>query len=440
MRSTLKTLLLAAVSVAAVSPAFAQTEIQFWHGFNGRLAELLNAQVEEFNGSQSDYKVVATPKGTYAETLNAGIAAFRAGEQPHILQVFEVGTATMMAAKGAVKPVYELMAESGLPFDPKNYLSPVAGYYTNTDNQMLSLPYNSSTPVMYVNRDALEEAGIDPDIDLSTWEKVTPVLAKLKQSGRSCGFTTSWMSWIQLETMSALHNIEFATNENGFGGFDTELKFNQPLHVQHISLLGDWAKEGYFQYGGRSSAAGPLFRSGECAIYTESSAGYAGIKSEAKFDFDVRRLPYHEGVEGAPQNTIIGGASLWAMSGKTADEYKGVAAFMNFLSSTDIQAKWHQDTGYLPITNAAYEKTKADGFYEKNPGTDIAILQMTEKEPTAISKGVRLGFFSQIRDIVDEELEGVWNGSKTAEDALNTAVERGNEQLRRFESANSAGN
>ncbi|MEM7462262.1 MAG: sn-glycerol-3-phosphate ABC transporter substrate-binding protein UgpB [Pseudomonadota bacterium] len=416
--------------------AIAETEIQFWHAFTGRLGDLVAEQVETFNNSQDDYKVVASHKGNYSETLNAGIAAFRASEQPHILMVFEVGTATMMAAKGAIKPVYVVMSEAGASFDQDAYIGSVKGYYTTPEGEMLSLPFNSSTPVLWVNKDALKEAGIDPDVDLSTWQKVGEVLDKLKASGHECPLTTAWQSWIHLENLSAYHDTPFASKDNGFAGVDTELALNGPVQVQHIQQIGDWAKDGKFIYAGRRNEGGANFRAGECALFTESSAGYAGIKSEAQFDFAVRPLPYWEGVDGAPQNTIIGGASLWVMEGHDAEEYKGVAEFLNFLSSTDIQAKWHQDTGYLPITAAAGDKTKADGFYDQNPGTDIAVIQMTAKQPTANSKGLRLGSFDQIRGIIDEELEAVWSGDKTAQEALDSAAERGDKLLRRFEQAN----
>ena len=425
-----------AFTASMATPALAATEIQWWHAFTGRLGELLAEQVDKFNASQSDYQVVASYKGNYSETLNAGIAAFRAQEQPHILQVFEVGTATMMAAEGAIKPVYELMAESGKDFDSNVYLAAVKGYYTTPDGEMLSLPYNSSTPVLYVNLDALSEAGIDPDTDLSTWGQVGEVLDQLKAAGHECPLTTAWQSWVHLENLSAYHNVPFATEENGFAGLDTELAFNGPLQVAHIQAMGDWARDGKFVYVGRRNEGGANFRSGECALFTESSAGYAGVKAEAGFDFEIRPLPYWANVEGAPQNTIIGGASLWVMSGHDPDEYSGVAEFLNFLSSPEIQASWHQNTGYLPITLPAYELTKEMGFYEENPGTDVAIIQMTGKEPTPNSKGIRLGNFDQIRTIIDEELEAVWAGDKPAQAALDSAVERGNPLLRRFEQAN----
>ena len=337
--------------------ATAQTEVQFWHAFTGRLGELVKGQVEQFNAGQKDYVVVESHKGNYSETLNAGIAAFRAGEQPHILMVFEVGTATMMAAGGAIKPVYEVMAESGAKFDPDAYIGSVKGYYTTTDGQMLSLPFNSSTPVLWVNRDAMKAAGVDPDTDMSTWQKVGAVLDKLKAGGEECPLVTAWQSWIHLENFSAYHDVPFASKDNGFAGLDTELMLNGEAQVAHLSAMGQWAKDGKFIYTGRRNEGGANFRAGDCALFTESSAGYAGIKAEAKFDFDVRPLPYWEGVGNAPQNTIIGGASLWVLSGHDAAEYKGVAEFLSFLSTSGVQAAWHQNTGYLPITAEAGEAT-----------------------------------------------------------------------------------
>ena len=427
------TSLTALALVASAQAATAQTEIDFWHAFTGRLAELVDAQVATFNESQEDYTVVAASKGNYSETLNAGIAAFRAGEQPHILMVFEVGTATMMGAEGAVRPVYQMMADAGAEFDPDAFIGAVKGYYTTTEGEMLSMPFNSSTPVLWVNRDLLEANGVDPDTDLSTWEQVDEVLTTLSEAGVSCPMTTAWQSWIHLENLSAYHDVPFASQENGFAGTDTELELNGELQVAHIAKMGEWAQDGKFVYAGRRNEGGANFRAGECALFTESSAGYAGIADEAEFAFDVRPLPYWAGQVDAPQNTIIGGASLWVMEGHEAEDYAGVAEFLNFLSSPEVQAQWHQDTGYLPITSAAADLTRESGFYEENPGTDVAVVQMTTNEPTANSKGIRLGNFDQIRTIIDEELEAVWAGDKSAQEALDTAKERGDELLRRFE-------
>jgi sn-glycerol 3-phosphate transport system substrate-binding protein len=233
------------------------------------------------------------------------------------------------------------------------------------------------------------------------------------------------MSWTQLESFSAWHNTEFATLGNGMRGLNARLNFNSPLHVRHIENLGNMVKNGLMIYKGRGNAADATFVSGECAMMTGSSALYGNIKRNAKFSAGI----------GAPQNTVIGGASLWVMSGKKDPEYKGVAQFFAHLSKADEAAKSHQRTGYLPLTKASFELTDKSNFYKQNPGTDVSVNQMIRKT-TDKSRGIRLGNFVQIRTINDEEFEQVWSGKKTAKEALDSAVKRGNELLVRFEAAN----
>jgi len=341
----------------------------------------------------------------------------------------------MMYAKGAVKPVAEVMKEGGVKFDPKAYIPAVAGYYTAPNGQMMSLPFNSSTTVFYYNKDAFKAAGLDPEKAPVTWPDVVSIAAKLKASGSTCPFTTSWMTWAQLESFSTWHNTSYASKGNGFGGLDARLEFNSPLHVRHFENLGNMAKQGLFVYKGRASKPITSFTSGECAMFVGSSGSYASIQRDAKFKFAESTLPYYPDVAGAPQNTIVGGASLWVLAGKPAVNYKGVAAFFSFLSKPDVQAASHQRTGYLPITMAAFELTEKSGFYKKNPGTDVPVNQMIRKT-TDKSRGVRLGNFVQIRAILDEETEQIWTGKKTAKEALDTAVARGNELLVKFQAAN----
>ncbi len=424
--------LLAALSLLSMARLEAATEIQWWHAMTGPLNEKVNELATKFNASQSEYKVVPVFKGNYDETLAAGIAAFRAKEAPAILQVFEVGTATMMNATGAIRPVATIMKEAGETFDPKSYIPAVAGYYTSSKGEMLSFPFNSSTTVFYYNKDAFRQAGLDESKPPKTWPELFKAAQKLKESGHKAAFTTDWQSWVQLESFSAWHNTLFATKDNGFGGTDARLAFNSPTHVQHIANLQKMVQEGTFSYGGRKSESQAKFYTGECAMFMGSSASLAAIRKNAKFSFGVSTLPYYPEVKGAPQNTIIGGASLWVMNGRPAAEYKGVAKFFTFLSAPEIQADWHQATGYLPITMAAYELTRKSGFYEKFPGADVSVQQMVVKT-TSKSRGVRLGSLPQIRTVVDEELEAVWAGKKSAKEALDTAVVRGNELLERFQ-------
>jgi sn-glycerol 3-phosphate transport system substrate-binding protein len=432
-------LALAIACAFGAGSAQAATEIQWWHSMTGALGDSLNNIANKFNASQSEYKVVTVFKGGYDESMTAAIAAFRSGKAPHILQVFEVGTATMMAGRKAIKPVYEVMAQAGEKFDPKSYMPAVTSYYSDTQGRMLSMPFNSSTPVFLYNKDAFKKAGLDPNKPPKTWDEVEQYALKLKDAGIACSLTTSWQSWVHLETMSAWHNTEFASKQNGFGGLDTKLVFNNQLLVRHIAKLSSWAKSGLFTYAGRGNQGDAKFYGGDCAMSTASSALYGLAKRSAKFEFGVSQLPYYEDVKGAPQNSIIGGASLWVMAGNKPAEYKGVAKFFTFLSSPEIQAEWHQKTGYVPITKAAYELTKTQGFYNANPGTDVAIQQLLLKNPTKDSKGIRLGNFVQIRGIIDEELESVWNNKKSPKQALDDAAERGNAELRKFERANKAG-
>jgi sn-glycerol 3-phosphate transport system substrate-binding protein len=424
-----------ALASAFALPAHAQTEIQWWHSMGGALGEWVNDLAKDFNATQSQYKIVPTFKGSYDESMTAAIAAFRAGNAPHILQVFEVGTATMMASRQAIVPVGEVMKKAGVTFDPNAYVPAVAGYYTAPNGQMLSFPFNSSTTVFHYNKDAFRAAGLDPENPPKTWPEVALAAGKLKASGHKCPFTTSWVSWTQLESFSAWHNTEFATLGNGMRGINARLTFNSPLHVRHIENLANMARTGLFVYKGRGNAADATFVSGECAMTTGSSALYGNVKRNAKFASGIGALPYYPDVPGAPQNTVIGGASLWVMSGKKDDEYKGVAQFFAHLSKAEEAAKSHQRTGYLPLTKASYELTNKSGFYKQNPGTDVSVEQMIRKT-TDKSRGIRLGNFVQIRTINDEELEQVWAGRKTAKQALDDAVRRGNEQLARFEAAN----
>jgi sn-glycerol 3-phosphate transport system substrate-binding protein len=419
------------LGLASSTSAFAVTEIQWWHAMTGANNEVVTSLAEAFNASQKDYRVVVAYKGSYPDTMNAGIAAFRAGNAPHILQVFEVGTATMMGAKGAVKPVYQLMAEAGETFDPKAYLPAITGYYSTAKGEMLSFPFNSSSMVMWVNRDALKKANVEIP---KTWPEVFEAGKKLKAAGHAtCGFTAAWTTWAMIEQFSAWHNVPLATKANGLDGFDAELKFNSPLHVKHLQTLIDLQKDKTYDYSGRTNTGEGRFTSGECPIMLTSSGFYGNVKANAKFDYTSVPMPYYPDVQGAPQNSIIGGASLWVMGGRSAEEYKGVAKFFAFLSDTDRQAKLHQESGYLPITKAAYEKTKASGFYDKNPVLETPLRELTNKEPTENSRGLRLGNMVQMRDIWSEEIEAALAGQKGAKEALDAAVSRGNQLARQFE-------
>jgi sn-glycerol 3-phosphate transport system substrate-binding protein len=436
MRKTLSGVGLAA-SMLVGAPAWAQTDIQFWHAMAGEMGQRVEKLANDFNATQKEFRIVPVYKGTYPEVMTGGIAAFRAKQPPYILQIFEVGTATMMAAKGAVYPVYELMKEHGVPFEPKSYLPAVSGYFSDVKGNMLSFPFNSSTPILYYNKDLFKKAGLDPNAPPKTFADVESYAKKLQAAGVPCGFTTEWPSFMQFENFSAYHNLPISTKANGLDGFDAELKLNGPVQVKHLQNLVDWQKTKIFDYGGRGDSSKTKFFSGECAMTVSSAAARLGIVTNMKADVGMALLPYYADVRGAPQNSIIGGASLWVMRGQKPADYKGVAQFFAYLSKPEVQAWWHQETGYLPITTAAYDLSRQQGFYDKNPGTDVAVKEINLNPPTDNSKGLRLGNFVQIRAIIEEEVENALQGKKTPQQALDSAVSRGNELLRQFQKSNS---
>jgi sn-glycerol 3-phosphate transport system substrate-binding protein len=424
-----------AFAVASYSvSALAAVEVQWWHAMGGVNGERVNKIAADFNATQSEYKVVPSYKGNYTETMTAAIAAFRAKEQPHIVQVIEVGTATMMAAKGAVYPVEQMMKEAGEPFDKSIYLPAVISYYQTPKGELLSMPFNSSTPVLWYNRDAFKKAGIS--VPPKTWQDMKTASEKLVAAGYKCGFSFGWQSWVMIENYSAWHDLEMGSKENGFAGTDTSFSFNNDQVKARIASIADWSKDKLFTYGGRRGDSLSMYTNDECGMWMNSSAYYGSIKKQAKFDFGQTMLPLDTDVASKPQNSIIGGATLWVLKGHEKSQYKGVAKFMTYLSSPEVQAWWHQETGYVPITTPAYELSRKQGFYDANPGTDTAIKQLSLNQPTANSRGVRFGNFVQVRDVINEEMEAIWNGSKTASQGLDDAVSRGNKLLRKFERAN----
>lgn len=427
-------------AAAIAAPASrAATEIQFWHAMDGALGDQLKTIVSRFNAAQKDYVVVPVFKGSYDETLAAGLAAALAGKGPHVLQVYEVGTANMMSARRIVKPLHQLMHEAGERFDQKMYVPAVASFYSDAKGDLQSLPFNTSTPVLYVNRTALKESGVKPNAELKTWYQLQEVLLEVREKfPQGCGLTTTWPSWVMLENLLAWHNEEYASRNNGYDGTDAQLKFNTRLAIRHISLMTAWMKGKIFSYSGRRDEGERRFARGECSMLTASSGSYGNLARDVKFDLGVLPLPYYDDVNSAPYNTLMGGASLWAMNGKTAGEFKGVARFFAYLSQPEVQAEWNQSTGYLPITRAAYELTAKTGYYDKNPGTAVAMQELMDgkRMPQAFSRGIRLGNHLMIRAVVDEELEQAWAAVKPPKQALDDAVARGNDLLRRFERAN----
>jgi sn-glycerol 3-phosphate transport system substrate-binding protein len=433
-RSITGAVALSALVTLAPSPASAKTEIQFWHAMTGQLGDATNELVRQFNESQSEYEVKPLRKGTYPETLTAAIAAYRQRQAPNIVQVFEVGTQTMMLS-GAVHPVYQLFKEQEIAMDWKDFIAPVVGYYSK-DGNLYSMPFNSSTPIFYYNKDVFQKAGLDPAKPPQTWKQVEEYSKKIISAGAAkCGFSTGWPSWTMVENMHAWHDQPFATRRDGFDGLDVQLLINKEFGVKHIGQLAAWQKDNIYSYGGRTGTADPKFVNGECAMYIQSSALIGGFTRGVKFAWGTGQLP-HWGPPYPKATSIIGGATLWVMKGKPANENRGTAKFLKFISETNQQMWWHVTTGYLAISNSAVKNLEAGYHFKKNPDQWTAFAQLTKGKATPNSQGLRLGNFVQIRDVIEAELENIFAGKKTAKQGLDDAVAKSNDLLKEFAAAN----
>ena len=427
------------VLAACCAQASAQQEIRLWHGMGGALGEAFQSLVQRFNESQKEVRVIAEHKGSAEDNMIAALTAQRTPGGPHLVQVNEIATAQMMAAKTAVRPAWQVLADGHEHLDARSFLPAVAGYFSDSAGKLMALPFNISTPILFYNKDAFRKAKLDPEKPPRTWYEMPKAMGELVGAGYECAYTTTWPSWVQIENMSTWHNQDFATRDNGLAGLDAKLIFNTHLMVRHVSMLSSWARSGYFTYSGRRIQGERRFARGECGMITASSASYAQLRSEAKFDFGVAQLPYYDDIRGAPHHSLISGGALWAMAGKSAAEGRATARFLAWLARPEVQAEWHQRTGYVPVTRAAYELTARPGFYKENPGHEIAIRQLLLNQPTRESRGIRLGDFAQIRAIIEEELEPVWEGKVEPKLALDRAAERGDALLCKFERENRAG-
>jgi sn-glycerol 3-phosphate transport system substrate-binding protein len=408
----------------------AKTEIIWWHAMAGFLGQRVNDITNKFNSSQNEYEVKAIYKGSYDQTLTAGIAAYRAKTQPHIIQVFEVGTQTMLSS-GAIYPVYQLMKDQGIKIDWNDFISVVKTYYSKGGN-LYSMPFNSSTPILYYNKTAFEKAGLNPQVAPKTFEEIEKAAKAVVSKGAAkFGFTVAWPSWTLMENMHTWNDQPFANHNNGFSAMATELKINGKLGIQIMELLARWQKEGIFTYSGRGSRGDQPTINGDVAVSLASTALVGTMTRTSKFDWGTGFLPK---LSGYPQgNSIIGGASLWVMKGHNKEQYKGVAKFFEFLGQPEQQAWWHANTGYFPLTRAAIKALPEDHF-RKNSNLWTAFAQITSGKTTPNSQGIRLGNFVAVRDTIEGEMENVFAGKKTPKQGLDDAVKKGNATLKEFAS------
>lgn len=423
------TILAAGTFLGLSAPAFAQTKITWWHGMGGQLGDVVNQIAADFNDSQEDYRIVPVFKGTYEETLTATIAAFRAGEQPNVVQVFDAGAATVIGAPGAVLPVEDLMKDNGIPFDIEDYIAGVRYFFADSDGKMIGMPFNSSTPVLYFNTEAMEKAGVTAP---KTWEEFQDVTAPALKEAGYIPLTQSHMPWIFTENFFSRHNLPFASANNGFDSNEVTINMDSPEIKSHFEAFKGWIDGGLAGfYGAAWDDNAKPFEAGEVAMWLGSSGSFGGLSEKAGFDFSATYLPYWEGITTDPKQTFIGGAANFAMTGHSDEENKATAEFFRYLTSPEVQYMWHRETGYVPITTAAYELAKEDGHYDRFPAAEIGIQQLT-LPAGEFTKGYRMGFYVQIRDVMNREYTRYLTGETSLDDAFAAIKSEADELLARF--------
>lgn len=425
-------------STSASASAAAQgqtTNLTVWTAFSGVTGTAFGHLVSEFNASQKQYHVTAVYKGSYSDVLSDTIAAFKAHAAPDISQIFDAGTATIMDSTGAYVAVHQLMAQYKLPFATSDFIGGAASYYETASDQLDSLPFNSSTPVFYYNKAELQKAGITTPP--ATWTEVKADAALLAAHGQKCALTSSgaYAMWTDMEEFAMWNGFQYATDDNGYSSVKgVKLDLTNPLLVDHLALLGSLAAKGEYIWNGVSTSTVPLFTSGTCAMYEQSSADLTTIQAAAKFAFGVTELPVVANDASAPQNTAVGGASLWVMSGAPSSHYRGDAEFLSFLMSAKSQAYWASHTGYVPVTLAASKLLQSEGFYSSHPNDLVAVKELTNKAPKVYTRGIRLGYLPEVRTVEASALASVLSGKQTAAQALTSAQAQGDDILAQFAS------
>ena len=435
-RRTLLGSLAAAAAPSAHAAAAEPTRITIWHSMASAPGDVLNRLIAKFNAQQSGVQVTGLFKGVYKELIVSAAAAWRAGQAPHIAQIFEVGTGTMMSAGAAIKPAADLARETGVPLDPAIYIPAVRGYYSTATGSLASIPFNSSTCLCWYNLDAFAKAGLDTGKFPATWPELAAAARALRTGGGTkIAVMTSSVVWAQFEQFSAIHNLPYATEANGFDGLGAELRIDSPAHVRHFARLLAMVREGTFTYTGRDGSGDGPFTSGEAAIDFASSALRSILVNSAKFRWAPAFMPYDPDIIAQPINSVIGGASFWTMTapGRSAAEYRAVAEFFRFLAAPEQDAAWSEATGYIPITAGGADLMRRQGWMDAHPGADIPLQQLNRGQVTENSRGFHLGRMPEIRTIIEEECERAFNGQQDAKAALDNAVARGNRVLREFQ-------
>ena len=403
-----------------------EVTVTWWHAMSGGRLEPVKQLVEEFNQSHPNITVDATFTGSYQETLNKAITAAQAGNPPNIIQTYEVGT-QMMWDSPYIVPIQDL-AEPG-EVDWGDYLSVVRRYYTNPEGKLVSMPFNSSTAILYYNKDMFREAGLDPNDPPTTYAELTEVGRQLLDSDVvDHAITYGWPTWVFEQTHYWTDN-NYVNNGNGREMRATQVLFNEEPGMRIMQQWADWENEGILIYGGREYEPDAAFISQNTAMLVQSTSHLKDIIETSPFEVGTSFLPRPEWANRG--GTTIGGASLYIFEDEQA-KMDAAWEFVKWLSSTDNAVFWHKETGYFPIRYSALTKLMNEGWFSENPNFLTAFMQVLTSKENNATAGAVVGRFPQIRDIVDDAVTNIFGDEMEVEEALNQAAEEANKVIEQY--------
>lgn len=447
MKKKLLSIVLAASMVTAVAAGCGKgsdegggksdkpVELVFWHSMGGAGGEAITKMVEDFNKAHTDIKVKAEYQGSYDDAINKMKSSQQGNAGPDVMQLYDIGTRWMIDS-GYALPMQQFVDED--KFDLSTLEKNILGYYTVND-KLNSMPFNSSTPILYYNKNAFKEAGLDPEKAPKTMKEVKEITAKLtKKDGDKVsqyGYSMAVYGWF-FEQFAAKQGLEFANNGNGRKDKATAVEFDK--NGAGLNIFKMW-KELYDtgnagNFGRKTADTQNAFNAGKTAMMIDSTAVLNSVIKgvDGKFEVGTAFLPtINEGDKGG---VSIGGGSLWIMDKKDKNRGKAAWEFIKFMVSPEQQVFWHKSTGYFPITQKAYDVQEMKDHLKKYPQFQTAIDQL-HASPVE-SRGALLGVFPEARQVVETQIESLLQNKITPEEAVEKAATTINSALEKYNKAN----
>lgn len=434
--SLMVTSMLAGCGNKASASSGKPVEITFWHSMGGKNGQAITKMVNDFNSTHKDIKVNAQYQGKYDEAINKLKSAKKGNGGPDVMQVYDIGTRFMIDSKWVV-PMQKFIDEE--KYDTSQLEPNILGYYT-VDNKLYSMPFNTSTPILYYNKNAFKEAGLDPNTPPKTFGDVEKDAAKLTKKDGSgkvtqYGYSMAIYGWF-FEQFIVKQGANYANNENGREAAPTAVDFDK--NGSGLKVLNEWKQlvdsGNVGNFGRNEDDTENAFIAGKTAMYIESTADLSTVLSGVggRFDVGTAFLPSFDGMQDG--GVSIGGASLWALDNKDTTKQKAAWEFIKFMVSSDEQAYWNTQTGYFPVTQKAYDSQVMKNNLKKSPQFQTAIDQLHASPKTA--KGALMSVFPEARQTVETNIEQMLQNKQTPEQAVENSAKSINDSIQKYNSTN----